>query len=104
MYSITLLVERDEEELELHISGSVSSYVPAVTHLRPENCHPSEGGEVEIEKITLKGNEWNGELTDNERTRAEESLTEAARDDEDPPDSDDYFDDDLEVIDYPEHF
>lgn len=104
-YTIALYVERDEKELELKVTGSVSSYFPAVTHLRPEDCHPAEGGEVEIEKITLNTIEWNGELTDIELERAEESLTEAASnndyyfDDSDPPD-----DHDDEIIDYPEHY
>lgn len=76
--NITIWVMRGEEELELEVSGTVSPYVSAVTHLAPENCHPAEGGEVEIETITLHGEKWNGELTDEELDRAEDGLFEAA--------------------------
>ncbi len=95
-YTITYEVERGEDEnykvIELEITGSVSPYVPAKTWGLPENCYPAEGGEVEIETILHEGKKWEGELTDSEREKVEELLTEAAQED-DGPDPDDYYDD-----------
>lgn len=102
-YTMTLYVERGEDELELEVTGSVSEYIPAVTHKLPEDCHPAEGGEVEIEKITLDGEEWGGELTDDERERAEEGLFEQYRSN-DVGYIEEYEDDDLDIQEIPEHF
>jgi hypothetical protein len=91
-YTIILYVERGEDELELEVSGTVSAYVPAVTHRLPENCSPAEGGEVEITSIKLNNETWDGELTDDEREKAEEKLFDAMNDDDEdePPISDDF--------------
>lgn len=99
---MTLFVERDEEELELEVSGTVSTYIPAVTHLPPDRCSPAEGGEVEITGITLNGEAWEGEMTDEERERAEEGLFEAAQNDDGY--IEEYEDDDLDIEEIPEHY
>ena len=101
-YTINLCIERDEEELELEITGTVSSYVRAVVHLAPERCSPAEGGEVEITKITLDNESWEGELTDSEHERAEDKLFEAAQSDDDEPDP--MSDDEWDRFDYPDSF
>lgn len=94
VYEVEFGVERGEEEVILTIRGNVSPYVPAKTWGPPENCYPAEGGEAEIEVVLLNGKPWDGELTDEERERAEEALQEKAADDGyDGPDPDDYYDD-----------
>lgn len=79
-YHITLYVERQDQELELSITGTVSHYVPAKTHLRPEDCYDASGGEVEITSIKLRGVDWDGELTEGELLLAEQELFEAYKD------------------------
>jgi len=99
-YTVTIWVDRgDEVDIELEITGMVFDYFPAVTHLAFENCHPAEGGEVEIQSVKLDGQEWDGELTETERDKAEEKLFEAAQDD-DFGWADDSDDLDLDDIDY----
>jgi hypothetical protein len=94
-YQVELYVERGEDEMKLLVSGTVSPYVRAITHLAPENCSPAEGGEVEITSITDRGMVWKGELTEKELEQAEEELFEAAQRDDDfgPEDDDDDFGD-----------
>lgn len=76
-HTIKFYVERDDDELGLVIIATISPYIPAVIHLPPERCSPAEGGEVEIQSITLNGNTWDGELTEAEQAKAEEELFEA---------------------------
>lgn len=96
-YTITMLVERGEEEIELEVTGTVSKFVRAITHLPHDRCSPAEGGEVEIESITCNGEEWDGELTDKEQDKAEENLFEAQQDDDSEECIED-CDDDFEEI------
>lgn len=79
-YQITLYVERNDQELELHITGSVSAYVPAKTHLAPEDCYDASGGEVEIYSVKLNDQSWDGELTESEIDQAEQMLFDAYKD------------------------
>ena len=91
-YQVTFYADRDDEEIELEISGSVSPFVSRVMHLPPERCSPSEGGEVEIYSILRQGDLWRGELSPAEREAVEEMLLEAAaEDDSDEPEWDDHF-------------
>ena len=43
----------DEIEYDVEIEGTVSDIVPARTSGPIEACHPAEGGEVEILRVTL---------------------------------------------------
>jgi len=78
--SITFCVERGEDELELDIDGNVTSYDPGRLSGPPEDCYPPEGGEAEIESVTLDGKRWDGTLTKEELDAVEEQLREAAQD------------------------
>lgn len=40
---------------ELSVDVRFSPYVPAVTHRRPEDCYPAEGGEIEDLWVYLDG-------------------------------------------------
>lgn len=40
-------------DVEFEVEFSSTPYVPAKTYGPPENCHPAEGGEVEIETISI---------------------------------------------------
>jgi hypothetical protein len=83
------------EEQEYEVTGNVSPYRPARTNCSNDDACPAEGGEVEIECVTL-----GGEVvpltcfTPDEIAGMEEQLTEAAADDE--PDYDEDRDDDYE--------
>lgn len=78
MTTIQLTIERTDPtdpdetaELTVEVSGTVSRY-------RPETrLDPAEGGDAEIESITLNGSEF--ELTDSELDKAAEALTAQAR-------------------------
>lgn len=74
LYTTHLYIERDEQDLDLVITGTVSDFIPAVTHLLPEYCYESEGGICDIESITLDGKPWEGELTERELERADDKL------------------------------
>lgn len=89
-YAITFYAERNDIEIELEITGTVSQYIPAVTHLAPENCYPSEGGEVEILSILHHGQPWNGELAEEELDNACELLFQFSHEDNDVCDWDDF--------------
>lgn len=83
-------------EVEYEVHGHVSEFVPAKISGPPEHCHPAEGGEVEIEQITLGGKEVpESAFSSKELEQMEESLAEAAGDDDGYDDYDDYdLDDD----------
>jgi len=74
LYSTHLYIERDGQDLDLVITGTVSDFIPSITHLPPEYCEPSSGGVVEIQSITLNGKPWEGELTDRELEQADDNL------------------------------
>lgn len=83
-------------EKEYEVSASVSKYVPAKISGPPENCYPAEGGEVEIDSITLNGKDVDLEdFSPKEIEKMEEQLFEAAQDDADDYDCepDDDYDD-----------
>lgn len=72
-----LYVERDDEELEVKVTGFVWSFVAGNRSGHPDTWTPDDGGEVEIDKVTLDGRPF--ELTPNERAKAEEKLAEEAQ-------------------------
>jgi len=103
MYEIEYCVERDEEELELTVRGTVSKFIPGRFFGPPENCYPDEGGEAEIEAILLNGKPWTGELTPKEKQAVEELLIEEAANDGpdyEPDDDRDFDDRDFDHRDY----
>lgn len=91
---IEFTVERGDDEFDVEIQGSVSTYVPARRYGPPEACYDAEGGEAEILSITRHGAPWTGELTADEEERALDKLGEeyAEQDDEgpDPPEPGDF--------------
>ncbi len=72
--TVKFTVERGDEEVELSISGNVGKFYPAQLYGAPENCYPSDGGEVDIDEVLLDGKAWAGELTESEREAAENKL------------------------------
>ena len=82
----------DEAETEVLVEYSASAYIPAQTYGPAENCHPAEGGEVEIINVCLAnavdaaGQNIPVVLTDADRERIETWLAENHEDDR----SDDY--------------
>jgi hypothetical protein len=89
-YHITFYADRNDEEIELEITGTVSPYVYAKTNCLPENAHPDEGSEVEITSIKDGGMAWKGTLTPTETEVVEEMLLQSSQDDDvDEPEWDD---------------
>lgn len=71
------------EEKTYEVTASVSGYVPAKISGPPENCYPAEGGEVEIESITLDGKEVEqNSFSPKELAQMDEKLFEAMMDDD----------------------
>ena len=77
--SASISVERDEEEIELEISGTIEPYTPAKMSGHPDTWYPEEGGEVEITGILFNGVPWTGELTEDEVNKAKEALQEESQ-------------------------
>ena len=76
----TLCIERDDEEIELHIFGDAEPYVPGCRRGHPDNWTPDEGGHASIIDIALDedcNKLWDGELTKNEKQEAESLLLSA---------------------------
>lgn len=87
---ITYLLERDDEEVELTITGEAEPYIPAKIMGPPENCYSAEGGTASIIDVLYKpeGSDsfenWPGTLTSKEEEEIEEMLvSQAAEDAED---------------------
>lgn len=77
--TITHVVRRNGEEVELEIEGSVSAIILGKYHGPPEDCYPDEGGDVEILKVTRNGIDITDEaLTSAEQEEVETKLREAA--------------------------
>jgi hypothetical protein len=92
-YTVTISVERGDDELELEVTGDITPLVYGSRRGHPDNWCPDEGGECEITAIKLAGKEWDGELTKRESDQAEEALREMADSDEPDVDCDDRYDD-----------
>lgn len=83
--TITMSVAmEDGEDAEVEVTGTISPFVRGRTQGLPENCYPDEGGDVEVEKVTLDGKPF--ELSDAQEEAAKDLLAEAAAEDDGPLD------------------
>lgn len=57
-FLIWLHIIDEEYTIPIEVEYDATPYVPAQTYGPPENCHPEEGGEIDIISIT---NQLNGE-------------------------------------------
>jgi len=96
----TIIVERDDEEIELNLEGYYTPGTPGKLYGPPEDCYPDEPEDAELEAVLLDGEPWEGQLTDEERKAAIEALVSAGQGYE--PDVPDYDEDDrpLEPLDF----
>lgn len=44
-------------DVELEVSFEISAYRPAKLYGPPEDCHPEEGGEIDLQSVMLDNNE-----------------------------------------------
>lgn len=65
-------------DVEFEVEFSASRLIPAKTYGPPENCHPEEGGEVEIETISVGGFEVSEVISDAARKILQQKAEEAA--------------------------
>lgn len=80
----TFYVERDGEDIELHIFGEAEPDVPGCRRGHPDNWTPDDPGYSGLTDIAMDedGNEpWDGELTDEEKREAESALMDALKED-----------------------
>ncbi len=75
-----LYVERDGEEIELQVNGSVTPGQRARIHGPPEKCCPEMPPEAEVESVWFEGQPWTGKLTEAETDDAYDRLFDAAAD------------------------
>lgn len=65
-------------DVEFEVEFSSTPYVPAKIYGPPELCHPAEGGEVEIESITIGGFEVSDVISQEVRDKLQSMAEEAA--------------------------
>lgn len=65
-------------DAEFEVEFSATDYIPAKTYGDPENCHPAEGGEVEIESILVGGIEMIDFLNETTLSKLEQMASESA--------------------------
>lgn len=65
-------------DVEFEVEFSSTPYIPAKISGPPENCHPAEGGEVEIESICIGEFEVSEIISDSVREKLQEMCEEAA--------------------------
>ncbi len=75
--SVPFYVERDGQELELELRGTMEPFVRGRTSGPPEDCYPDEGGSADIDGVFLGGKPWTGKLTPEELEDAREAFMEA---------------------------
>jgi hypothetical protein len=75
----TLIVQRDDQDIEVEITGYAEPLVHGVFSGPPERCYPDEGGFAELEEAMVNGNHF--ELTQEEIAQAETLLYETYEDD-----------------------
>jgi len=94
---IDFYVERNDDELELQITGNHTPGRPANLRGHPDNWSPPEGSETEIILVEVYRNKkfekWEGELTSDEEKLALEKIAEQAEENPPEPDHDLDFDD-----------
>lgn len=75
------------EDTPFDVEFDVSKYVPAKVSGPPENCHPEEGGEVDITEVTVMGQDLMPFLSDSTldklRSLCEEAAPEMFQEEED---------------------
>jgi hypothetical protein len=77
-------VERDGEDIELHIFGEAEPFVPGNRRGHPDHWTPDEGGYASVDGVYTDedGSEpWDDELTASEKSDAESALYEAFEED-----------------------
>ena len=73
----TLVIQRNDDDLELHIFGDAEPYVAGSQRGHPDNWTPDEGGCSCVEGIFLDEDakeRWDGKLTKEEEGEAEQAL------------------------------
>lgn len=65
-------------DVEFEVEFEASRYKPAKTYGPPENCYPAEGGEVEIETVTVGGFEIKDFLSESTMKQLQSMAEEAA--------------------------
>lgn len=65
-------------DAEFEVEFGASRYKPAKTWGPPENCYPAEGGEVEIEAVTVGGFEIKDFLSESAMKLLQSKAEEAA--------------------------
>jgi len=73
----TIVVQRDDDDVELYIFGEAEPYCAGNRRGHPDNWTPDEGGAVCVEGIFLDEDakeRWEGKLTNKEEAEAEEAL------------------------------
>ena len=65
-------------DVEFEVEFNASPYIPAKISGPPENCHPAEGGEVEIESIAIGGFEVTDVISESVRDKLQIMAEEAA--------------------------
>ncbi len=75
----TIYVERGEEELELVVTGRYSPGDPGQPFGPVERCYAPTPEEVDLEEVLFQEKPWEGTLTKDERSNAEEALCDAGR-------------------------
>ena len=65
-------------DAEFEVEFEASRYKPAKTYGPPENCYPAEGGEVEIETVTVGGVEIKDFLSESTMCKLQQMAEEAA--------------------------
>ena len=64
----------DDNESEVVVDYTMTPVIPAQTYGPAENCYPAEGGEVEIQSVTIFGSDNTVTLTDAQETELVDYL------------------------------
>lgn len=91
-FTRTWYVDRDPDEIEVVVEYTATPYIPEQTYGLPENCHPAEGGEIEIDSVKIAGTDIaiDPPLTEAEESRLIDHLFESMDDSDFNPDDEGY--------------